>query len=264
MNGVGQRIVILGSGRVAEALCRALPEAGQEVVQLFARNSARGKALAALAECPWESRPDKLAEADLYLMAVSDRAIPELSASLDFRRGVVAHTCGSGAPEELSARIERRGVFYPLQTFSEGRPVDFREVPIFLEAEHEADYALLERVAASLSGSVHRSDARLRQNIHVAAVFVCNFVNDLYAAGEVWMRINNLDFNLLKPLIAETTRKMLVAPSPLAVQTGPAVREDGPTIEKHLQLLEKHEDLKKIYEVLTAHIIQMKKSDGKF
>ena len=259
-----KRIVIAGSGNVAEALARAL--AGSEeytVVQVFARNPERGRTVAALAGCAWENRPERLAEADVCLLAVSDKAIAELSAGLDFGGALVAHTSGSCGTDELSNGIPRRGVFYPLQTFTAGRPVDFREIPLFIEAADEADYAVLYDLAASLSGSVYRSDALLRRKMHVAAVFVCNFVNDLYAAGEQWMEANGMDFSVLKPLIAETTRKMLDSPSPRSVQTGPAVREDWPTIEKHLQLLENCPDLQHIYDVLTRHIIQVKKTDGK-
>lgn len=260
----GSRIVIIGSGNVAEALCRAIPAAGYEVVQVFARNPERGKALAGIAGCDWENRPEKLSEADLYILSVSDKAIPELSTLLDFGNGLVVHTSGSCGLEELSSGIARRGVFYPLQTFTAGREVSFRGIPLFIEATNEEDYKLLEGLASALSDSVYRSDSILRRKMHVAAVFVCNFVNDLYVIGEQWMQSNGMDFSVLKPLIAETTRKMLDSPSPLSVQTGPAVREDRPTIEKHLQLLENYPDLKTIYEVLTEHIINMKKTaDGK-
>lgn len=259
------RIVIAGSGNVAEALVRAFDGVeGYAVVQVFARNPERGQLLADAAGCSWENRPEKLAEADIYLLAVSDKAIPELSAALDFGGALVAHTSGSCGLTDLSPDIARRGVFYPLQTFTAGRAVDFREIPLFIEAAHADDYTALERLAKALSDRVYRSDSLLRRKMHVAAVFVCNFVNDLYAVGEQWMQANGMDFDVLKPLIAETTRKMLAAPSPLAVQTGPAVREDWPTIEKHLQLLENQPNLKHIYEVLTEHIVQMKKADGKF
>ena len=258
-----ERIVIVGSGNVAEALCRAIPGTGSPVVQVFARNPERGKALARMAGSNWEDRPGNLAPADIYLLAVSDKAIPEVSEQLDFGSGLVAHTSGSCDLAELSSRIRRRGVFYPLQTFTSGREIDFREIPLFIEAEQEEDYSRLEALASALSDSVYRSDSSLRRKMHVAAVFVCNFVNDLYVVGEQWMQANGMDFRVLKPLIAETTRKMLASPSPRAVQTGPAVREDWPTVEKHLQILEEYPDLKNIYEVLTGHIIQMKKTDGK-
>lgn len=255
--------MIIGSGNVAEAMCRAIPAAGYEVVQVFARNPERGKALAGIAGCGWENKPEKLSEADLYILAVSDKAIPELSTRLDFGNSLVVHTSGSCGLKDLSSSIARRGVFYPLQTFTAGREINFCNIPLFIEATNEEDYRLLEELAASLSDSVYRSDSILRRKMHVAAVFVCNFVNDLYAIGEQWMLANEMDFSVLKPLIAETTRKMLDNPSPLVVQTGPAVREDSPTIEKHLQLLENYPDLKKIYEVLTEHIIKMKKTHGK-
>lgn len=251
-------IVVVGSGRVAEALCRELP-----VVQVFARNPERGHELAALAGCRWESDPRKLAPAGLYLLAVSDRAIGEVSASLDFGGGLAVHTSGSCDLNDLAPNVARRGVFYPLQTFSEGRSVDLGGVPVLIEAEHEADLAVLEHVASALRGRALRSDALLRRKVHVAAVFVCNFVNGLYTAGEEWMRDNELDFSLLKPLIAETTQKMLASPSPRHVQTGPAARGDRPTIEAHRALLENRPDLLRIYNLMTEYIIE-NQINGKF
>jgi predicted short-subunit dehydrogenase-like oxidoreductase (DUF2520 family) len=259
-----ERIVIVGSGNVAEALCRAISAIGRgRLVQLFARNPERGQALAALAGCPWTSDPQALAEADLYLLAVSDRAIGELSRQLPFGDGIVAHTAGSVEIGELPPTL-RRGVFYPLQTFTAGREVDFRAIPLFIEAENEGDYATLTALAEELSDSVYRADSLFRQKMHVGAVFVANFVNDLYAAGEQWMQACGMDFAVLKPLIAETTRKILAGGSPLEAQTGPAVRLDWPTIEKHRELLEEEPALKTIYDLLTEHIIEMNEAHGKF
>ncbi|MCD8185113.1 MAG: DUF2520 domain-containing protein [Rikenellaceae bacterium] len=258
------RIVIIGSGHVAEVLVRAFSEAdGVRLCQLFSRNAQRGKALASVGGCPWEDRPSMLAQADVYILAVSDRAIGEVSAELPLDRGLVVHTSGSCLMEEISCNVARRGVFYPLQTFTAGREVEFREIPLFIEAEHGTDYSLLEALGSRLCNSVYRSDAALRRKMHIAAVFVCNFVNHLYAVGEQWMSANGMDFSVLKPLIAETTRKMLESHFPRTVQTGPAMREDYPTLEKHMQELIPYPQLQEIYRILTEHIIHMKSTDGK-
>lgn len=259
-----KRVVIVGSGNAAEALACALTRTDHYVVtQIFARNREKGSALAEKTGCGWENRTEKLAPAEIYLLAVSDKAIPEVSETLAFGNALVAHTSGSVNLSEICSRIDRRGVFYPLQTFTAGRTVDFSTIPVFVEAEREADYHELEKLGRAVSGSVRRGDSLLRQKLHLAAVFVCNFVNDMYVVGERWMEENGMDFSVLKPLIAETTRKMLDSRSAFDIQTGPAVREDGPTIEKHLKQLEPHPDLQKIYELLTDHIIKMKNSDGK-
>ena len=116
-----KRVVIVGSGNVAEALARALPASGAELCQVFARNRERGPRVAALGGTTWTADPDRLAEADLYLIAVSDRAVGEVAASLRLPDGAVAaHTAGSVPLDALEA-FPRRAVIYPLQTFRAGR-----------------------------------------------------------------------------------------------------------------------------------------------
>ena len=135
-----ERVVIIGSGNLAEALAQAVARSGLKLVQLFARNAQRGKTVAALAGTQWTSDPAWLAEADIYLIAVSDRAVAEAAASLPIPAGaVVAHTAGSVPLEALPDRpTTRRAVFYPLQTFTKGREVDFSQIPVFLETDDEA------------------------------------------------------------------------------------------------------------------------------
>ena len=133
-----KRVVIVGSGNVAEALARALPASGVELCQLFARNPERGPRVAALGGTTWTDDPRRLAAADLYLVAVSDRAVGEVAASLPVPAGaVVAHTAGS-VPLDALGRFAHRAVLYPLQTFTAGRAVDFARVPLFIEASDEA------------------------------------------------------------------------------------------------------------------------------
>ena len=48
-----ERAVIIGSGNLAEALARAVAKSGLKLVQIFARNAARGQQVAALAGTQW-------------------------------------------------------------------------------------------------------------------------------------------------------------------------------------------------------------------
>ena len=173
-------VVVIGSGNVAESLARALAESGVHLVQLWARNGARAAEIAAMAGCGWADRPEELAPADHYLLAVSDRAVAEVAGALPFPEGAaVAHTAGSVPLEALPAKLVRRAVFYPLQTFTRGRRVDWSEVPIFIEASTPALQDELESFAGRLSRRVLRADSALRARLHLAAVFVCNFVNHM-------------------------------------------------------------------------------------
>lgn len=249
-----KRVVIVGSGNVAEALARALPASGAELCQVFARNRERGPRVAALGGTTWTADPDRLAEADLYLIAVSDRAVGEVAASLRLPDGAVAaHTAGSVPLDALEA-FPRRAVIYPLQTFTAGRAVDFARVPLFLEASDRGTYQAVERFARRLSSQLYPADSKRRGILHLAGVLACNFVNALYAAGERTLAREGLPFEALRPLIAETAAKALAAPSPAAVQTGPAVRGDLPTLERHRALLAEEPLLLEIYNLMSRYI----------
>lgn len=249
-----KRVVIVGSGNVAEALARALPASGAELCQVFARNRERGPRVAALGGTTWTADPDRLAEADLYLIAVSDRAVGEVAASLRLPDGAVAaHTAGSVPLDALEA-FPRRAVIYPLQTFTAGRAVDFARMPLFLEASDKGTYQAVERFARRLSSQLYPADSKRRGILHLAGVLACNFVNALYAAGERTLAREGLPFEALRPLIAETAAKALAAPSPAAVQTGPAVRGDLPTLERHRALLAEEPLLLEIYNLMSRYI----------
>jgi hypothetical protein len=64
---------------------------------------------------------------------------------------------------------------------------------------------------------------------------------------------NNIDFNILKPLIKETAQKIETIEPKLA-QTGPAKRKDATTILKHLDLLQNQKNYQDIYQLITQNI----------
>ena len=255
-----ERAVIIGSGNLAEALAQAVARSGLKLVQLFARNAQRGKTVAALAGTQWTSDPAGLAEADIYLIAVSDRAVAEVAATLPIpEEAAVAHTAGSVPVTAIPERFARRAVFYPMQTFTRGREADFSVIPVFLEAPSPELRPELEAFARKLSGTVIWADSAQRCKVHLAAVFACNFANHMYAVGERIVRGAGLDFDVLKPLIAETAAKACDARSPLDVQTGPAVRNDFATKARHGDLLAFDLRLKNIYSTISQSIWETSK-----
>ena len=237
-------VVIIGSGNLAEALARAVAASPLGLRQVFGRNRDRVAAVAALSGTVGESDPSRLARADIYLIAVSDAAVAEVASSLPIdAAAVVAHTAGS-VPVDALARFPRRAVFYPFQTFTKGREVDFSEIPILVETAF----------ARCLSRTVLYADSALRGQVHLAGVFACNFANHLFELGGEVLRRAGVSADLLRPLIAETTAKALAAARPAAVQTGPAVRGDLPTQERHLRLLADDALLSDIYRLITQSI----------
>ena len=251
---MGKRVVIIGSGNVADALVRALAKAGNPPAQVFARNRAGAAKVAAICGCPYTDNAEELAPADVYIIAVTDKAVKQVAASLPFDYGVVAHTAGSVGLDVFPTKVRNRAVFYPLQTFTNGREVDMREVPILVEANNPHSLEAVREVAGSLSGRVQTIDTEKRMLIHAAAVFANNFTNHMYAVGEELVRKAGQDFSILKPLIIETARKALDARSPREVQTGPAVRNDFETRSRHTELLAQDPYLQNIYVNISKNI----------
>jgi predicted short-subunit dehydrogenase-like oxidoreductase (DUF2520 family) len=245
------RVSIIGSGNVAQHLIVAFSKTTDiELVQVFAR---KDTAVAHLIN------PNKIytnfndiIAADLFIIAITDDAITEVSAAIPFSNELVVHTSGSVSIEAINNK-NRPGVFYPLQTFSKSKEVDFKTIPICIETKNEKDFEILEKVAKSISNTVYKINSEQRKALHIAAVFVCNFVNHLYQIGNDICIENDLPFDILKPLIQETANKILTL-SPYQAQTGPAKRKDIQTINAHLSFLS-DENQKEIYKMLTKSII---------
>jgi len=248
------KIGIIGSGNVAQHLIVALQKsifegAEIEITSVFSRQK---KAL------PNQLNSDiictdwnNLKEADLFIIAVSDIAITEVSEKIPFKNKLVVHTSGAVSIDAISSN-NRKGVFYPLQTFSKNVAVDFKSIPICIESENPADIELLKKVANSISDSVYEINSIQRKALHVAAVFVNNFTNNLYKIGNDICKENNIPFEILQPLIKETAEKINQL-SPEDAQTGPAKRNDVETINSHLAFLS-DENQKNIYKILTQSI----------
>ena len=244
------QVVIIGSGNVAQHLIKAFAAIVQvQLVQAFARHPENLSHL--LPKEKITNSFNDLSEADVYIIAVSDDAITEVSSQLPLEGKLVVHTSGSASLDQLDSK-NRRGVFYPLQTFTKNKSVDFSTVPICLESEHKDDYRILETLGYALANSVYRIDSAQRKSLHVAAVFVSNFTNHLYDIGSRICKENHISFDILKPLIRETASKINTL-TPLQAQTGPALRNDKKTLQRHLDFL-KDSNQKEIYTLLTQSI----------
>ena len=248
------KVIIIGSGNVAQHLIAAFQNSENsvaeiELIQVFSRQSGSVSHLIE-SDCITNDL-ENLAEADLYIIAVSDDAIAEISSKLPFKNRLVVHTSGS-VPLSVLDEDNRKGVFYPLQTFTKNKPVDFKIIPICLESENATDYQLLDKVAKSISEKVFAINSDQRKALHVSAVFVNNFTNHLYQIGQEICQEHQVPFEILKPLIAETANKIMVL-SPQEAQTGPAKRNDAATIEAHEAFLSNENHLH-LYKTLTQSI----------
>lgn len=231
------RITLIGAGNVATHLGKALQESGHEMVQVFSRTEESASALAKRLSCPFVTRYDEISKAsDMYLFSVSDAVLGEVSQRVHSVIGncdaLFVHTAGSMPLDVLPSK--RRGVFYPMQTFSKSREVDFSKVSIFVESPTDA--SLLQSLARAISPNVYMLNGEQRKRLHIAAVFACNFTNHMYALSADLLREADLPFSVMLPLIDETARKVHRL-EPHQAQTGPAVRGDKNVMNVHLSML---------------------------
>ncbi|MGB1169265.1 MAG: Rossmann-like and DUF2520 domain-containing protein [Flavobacteriaceae bacterium] len=225
-------VVIVGSGNVAKHLIKAFIRIDNiNLKQVYTRNPKDEALLKNTVETTNDLSSIK--EADITIIAVRDDAIANISSQI--KNPLVVHTSGSVEMKALK-NASNKGVFYPLQSFSKQKEINFKNIPICLEAEHKHDLIKLEKLASLLQGDVYYLSSLQRKKIHVAAVFVNNFTNHMYTIAHDICEEHNVPFDILKPLILETSDKIKKL-TPKDAQTGPAKRSDAETIKNHLNLL---------------------------
>lgn len=251
-------ISFIGSGNLAWHLAPALDNAGFSVREVYSRDPKNAKALVGkLYE--GEVKNDlsfSESKSRIFVIAVSDDAIESIVQEIVLpENAILVHTSGSQPLSLLGyAATENNGVFYPLQTFSKNKKIDFKEIPIFIESENKEVEKLLTEMAKAISKKVVKIDSRQRKALHVAAVFASNFTNHMLSISNDILKEHTLDAELLKPLIAETITKALTI-GPHDAQTGPARRGDLELLDNHYSFLEEDEEVAEIYKLVSQHIL---------
>lgn len=256
------QVVFIGAGNLATRLALSLWKSGGcQIVQVFSRTDESAQALAMQVGAEAVTDIGQLVVgADLYVFSVKDSALEGLLGRMPATKGIWVHTAGSIPAKVFDGYHGDFGVFYPFQTFSRNREVDFGEIPVFIEASDGQVLGVLRRLAANLSVKVYELASDKRKYLHLCGVLACNFVNHLYAVSESVLASQNIPFEVLLPLIDETARKIHDMP-PHEAQTGPAVRYDANVMQGHLSLLE-DERLKTIYELLSRNIYEIHKKNN--
>jgi predicted short-subunit dehydrogenase-like oxidoreductase (DUF2520 family) len=262
------RWLIIGTGNVAWHLAQALTQAGETCTGVVSREASKASAFAeslpiALPAYTFEALSGRQDD-DIVLLAVADDAIIETAEKLACLPAKIAvHTSGTrplDALEVLRKAGWRTGIFYPLQTLSKQKAVDWRSVPMLLESDDFSTLSALEAVARGISDTVIFSNSEKRLWLHLSAVLTSNFMHHLCVLGEELLQKQGLSLSLLQPLLQETLAKALLPTAP-QTQTGPARRNDQQTIEKHLGLLEDSPHLQRIYKALTESILERYRKD---
>lgn len=251
-----RNISFAGAGRVATALCRKMYAAGHNIELIVSLSEVNGRSLSDSCGASWSKEPVFPLSADLIIVAVPDHSLRTVLNDLSCSpETLVVHTAGSFGLEVFPERIKKRGVFYPLQTFSKERTVDFSGLPFLLESSDTRSSAIIEELALSTGGKTLFVSSQQRIMIHLAAVFICNFANHMLTEGQQVAERAGVPFEIFIPLLQETVSKAIDL-GPEKSQTGPAVRNDANTIGKHIELLSFSPDLQKLYSEITMSIIK--------
>ena len=247
-------VTILGNGNVAQHLFKALNASNEiEVIQWYSRKPETDFQVANTVSVV--SELELLTQSDIYILAVSDDAVAKVSEMLPFENRFVVH-CSGGLPLSVLSQKNRRGVFYPLQTFTINSNIDFNTVPVAIEAEEKTDLLCLKKLAHAITPKVNIFDSIQRKKIHLIAVVLNNFVNHLYHMAHEISKTEGISFELFYPLMQETLNKVS-GMSPKNAQTGPAKRGDHSTVSTHIETLEKSfPEYIELYKSFTSSILK--------
>ncbi len=254
------KVSFIGSGNVATHFANACVSSGINVKEICSTSLENAKLLADRCNANAVSSVNILSDdIDLLIISVNDNSLVEIAKAIEKFNCPVIHTSGSTSVDVLKSIHHSYGVLYPLQTFSKSKLVNIKDVPFFIEASSTELQSTLELLISKWGATSQLANSQQRLNLHIAAVFACNFTNHMYSIAEELMKRHQLDFNLLKPLILETAHKIETL-SPKEAQTGPAKRKDSKTIEKHLSELGSEKGLFELYKAISEDIAKSQNS----
>ena len=246
----------IGAGNLATHLSKALQEKGFVISQVYSRTEQSAKELAELLSANFITSVNKIdRKADIYIVAVNDSAVDQVLSQINFNNKLIVHCSGSLPLSAIEKYSENFGVLYPLQTFSKKREIDFSEIPVFIEANSAKNQKLLFEIASQISDSVSVINSDERKRLHISAVFACNFVNHFYNIAADILKSKDISFDVLKPLILETAKKVMEM-EPEKAQTGPAIRLDENIINAHLHELKDFGDYQELYRSISKSIFE--------
>ncbi|MDX8338836.1 F420-dependent NADP oxidoreductase [Draconibacterium sp. IB214405] len=249
-------ICFIGAGNVATHLAVELQKCGHNITQIYSRTTESAKQLADRLNTDYSTSNETVTKgADIYIVALKDAVVEQVLSQLEFDDKLLVHCSGSLPMNILSKFSKNYGVFYPMQTFSKSREVNFKVIPIFVEANSNQNLQILEDMANEVSESVTVLDSDKRKSLHIAAVFACNFSNHCYALAARYLDSKELPFEILRPLIMETASKVQEL-HPKEAQTGPAIRFDENIINAHLNELKEMPGLQELYNSISKSIFE--------
>lgn len=251
------RIFLIGSGNVATQLGKAFKANGHKIVFVYSPNISHAGKLGFDLKTSF-GRDLSMAsrfKADVYFIAVRDDAIEKVVKKLSIpKESLVIHTSGATDISVLKRKFRNCGVLWQAQTIKARSKVDFKKVPLVIEANNPSSKKKLLLLARGLSRKVYSLSSRQRRVLHLGAVFVNNFPNHLMYLSKALLKKHNMPFEIFGPLILSTAQSAIA--DPFLSQTGPARRNDKKTMQAHLKLLS-DKNYRDLYKLLSRSITKL-------
>ncbi len=252
------KIFILGAGNVAEQLGKCFKKSGHRIAGVWSRNPVAGKNLARKLSCSYFSDKLKInANADIFVIAVSDSAISMVAGKISRGNHIVVHTSGSVSMRRLQKRFQNSGVIYPVQTILRNALIDFRNTPFCIEASNKKVQVELSRLMRKITKKIYVLSSKQRAAVHLAAVFANNFSNYMLDLAYQTLKTVPVNSDILQPLIQSTIQNISKS-HPDLLQTGPAKRGDVKTISMHMKLLRSNPEIRRMYWQISKNILHRK------
>jgi predicted short-subunit dehydrogenase-like oxidoreductase (DUF2520 family) len=248
------KIAVIGSGHIATFFSVKLAEAGHQITQVLSKHKVNALKLAERVDAHAETNPSLLhADSDVYLLAVNDDAIRHYLNHPVLKNKLVIYTSGALGLDELVQLSSKLACIWPVYSIQMDNLPMHDQVPMVITHTPAVDIETVQNICNVLSTSHYVLNDQQKRTVHLGAVIANNFTNHLFTLSEKLLQQDGISFDLLRPLIENTTDKLKTSP-PYKNQSGPAIRHDQTTIQHHLDLLKEDETLKTIYLQLTESI----------
>jgi predicted short-subunit dehydrogenase-like oxidoreductase (DUF2520 family) len=224
------KLGIIGSGRASWAFASTWRRIGWPLTGIATRGA------------PIE---DLAANSDLILVAVSDRAIEEVVATIPETNAIIFHPSGT-----LPAL---RGGFslHPLKSLPPaGEPSDLEGTLLVFEGAHREIAEQIVNAAGARFAEI-APDAKIRY--HAGAVFGSNYIAALLDIAEELIGIDGAREDIAA--LARSAIDNWSAHTDARRFTGPAARGDNAVMQRHVDALRDSPELAEIYRLLAARIV---------
>jgi predicted short-subunit dehydrogenase-like oxidoreductase (DUF2520 family) len=229
---------IIGSGRAAWAFASTWRRIGWPVVGVATRGNETPVG-------PRRSIDELAATSDILLVAVSDRSIEEVVATIPETKAIIFHP--SGALPAL------RGGFslHPLKSLPPvGEPSDLERTLLVFEGGHRD---VGQRIASAAGARFAEITAEAKTRYHAAAVFGSNYVAALLDIAEELIGIDDAREDLAA--LARSAIDNWLTHTDARRFTGPAARGDEEITNRHAAALAAEPELEELYRLLAARIV---------